>query len=158
MGRDKTHAAELTDEIRRNAATTVALVNELLAEAEADGVIPGTDSATGTPVASGWRPAGINARTANAAKKSTHMFGLAVDLQDIPPVRPLARWCLKNQVVLERLGLWMERPQWTAGTNGRDPWVHLQTVPPGSGRRVYIPSSATPQADPLPGEINGHHP
>ena len=66
MGRDRSHAAELTDAIRRNAAVTVERVNLLL---QVSGIVPGHDQITGTHVASGWRPAGINAGTANAAAK-----------------------------------------------------------------------------------------
>ena len=38
----------------------------------------------------------------------------------------------------------MEDPQWTPT------WVHLQIVPPGSRRRVYIPSSKPALAAKLP--------
>ena len=143
MGRDRTHAAELTDEIRGNAALTVARVNLLLAAAEEDLVEPGIDEVTGTAVASGWRPAGINARTQNAATGSKHLTAQACDLQDTAD-RRLARWCLRNLARLEEIGLWMEDPQWTPD------WVHLQTVPPGSGKRVYRPSAAEPLVAKLP--------
>lgn len=138
MGRDAKYPAELTAEIRHNAGVLVGKVNTLLAMAETEGIVPGFDQVTGTHVASGWRPAGVNERTANAAKTSKHLTGQGVDLQDSAG-RALARWCLRNLDALEDLGLWMEDPQWTGG---RDPWVHLQTVPPGSGKRVYVPSTA----------------
>lgn len=143
MGRDRTHAAELSGEIRANAALTVARVNLLLAAAEEDLVEPGLDEVTGTPVASGWRPLGINARTQNAAAGSKHLDARACDLQDTPD-RRLARWCLRNLARLEEIGLWMEDPQWTPD------WVHLQTVPPGSAKRVYRPSAAEPLVARLP--------
>lgn len=157
MGRDASHAAELTPRIRERADETVRKANLLLAFAEADGVEPGIDQFTGTPVASGWRPIGINARTSNAAAKSRHISGEAVDLQDTPE-RALARWCLANRDALEEVGIWMERPQWTAGSlhNGEffpDPWVHWQIVPPRSGTRIYIPSTADPLVAALPGEL-----
>lgn len=158
MGRDAQYPEELTPAIRANAEDLVGKVNLLLAFAEADGVAPGIDQVTHTPVASGWRPQAINDRTANAGKASRHITGQAVDLQDTPD-RQLARWCLENTVpecvargepdLLKQVGLWMERPQWTGGA---DPWVHLQTIAPGSGRRVYIPSSAPPRVAALPGE------
>lgn len=143
MGRDKAYASSLTPEIRDNAVTTVHLVSALLAEAAADGVTPGIDEHTGTAVASGWRPPEVNARTSNAGAKSTHLTAEGCDLQDTKD-RSLARWCLRNLRVLERLGLWMEDPRWTPD------WVHLQTRPPGSGKRVYIPSAKPPLAKPLP--------
>jgi hypothetical protein len=148
MGRDRTHASELTDEIRGNAALTVARVNLLLAAADEDLVEPGIDEVTGTPVASGWRPAGINARTQNAATGSKHLDGRGCDLQDTPE-RRFARWCLRNLAKLEEIGLWMEDPQWTPD------WVHLQTVPPGSGLRVYRPSAAEPLVARLPEQLEG---
>lgn len=82
-------------------------------------------------VTSGYRPAAINARVAGAAPKSKHIQCLAVDFSDESGA--LAYWCLNNIDWLERLGLWMEHPDFTEG------WVHLQVVPPKSGRRVFKP-------------------
>lgn len=148
MGRDVAYAHELTAEIRANAEDLVGKMNLVLAFAEADGVEPGIDQVTHTPIASGWRPRGVNARTANAGQFSTHIDGNGGDLQD-QLTRSLAAWCLANADALKQAELWMERPQWTAGA---DPWVHWQRVPPKSGKRFYIPSSAPPRAAPLPGE------
>jgi len=85
----------------------------------------------------------VNARTANAAKASTHLTGQGCDLQDHLD-RRLAVWCLRNLYALESIGLWMEDPRWTGGTGNKDPWLHVQTRAPGSGRRVFAPSSAPP--------------
>lgn len=120
MGRDKTHASELTQAIRDNAAVTVARVNGLLSEAKVQ-----------TTVSSGWRPPAVNAATKGAAKKSKHMTGEACDLRD--PKGDLGRWCLENLDVLERHQLWLEHPSRTQG------WVHLQIRPPNSGSRVFYP-------------------
>lgn len=130
MGRDKTHADELTQEIQDNAEITVGKVNELLE-------IAGFKSAS--EVASGWRPAGVNAATANAAKNSKHLTGQACDIRDGD--RSLAGWCADNVDVLEQVGLWCEDFRWTPT------WVHFQIVPPKSGRRIFIPSTA-PAPDP----------
>lgn len=146
MGREVTHPEECTDEIRDNAALTVSRVNLLLEEADLDLVEPGIDEVTGTPVASGWRPRGINARTQNSATGSKHITAQACDLQDTPE-RRLASWCLRNLAALERIGLWMEDPQWCPT------WIHLQTVPPGSGLRVYRPSAAEPMVAKLPEQL-----
>lgn len=145
MGRDKTHADELTVAIRASAQETVDRVNALLKFAAEDGVEADT-------VASGWRPSDINAATPNAAPSSKHMTGDACDLKD-DEHRGLARWCLRNTAplcfqsgkpdLLAEIGLWMESPQWTPS------WVHLQTVPPKSGRRIFIPSENPPLALPL---------
>lgn len=129
-GRDSTHAGELTDEIRANAERTVARCNELLERA---------GRSTVDEVNSGWRPKGINDDTANAAKGSRHLTAEAIDIPDSD--RSLAEWCVDNLDVLAEIGLWIEDPRWTPT------WVHLQIVPPRSGRRVFIPS-AVPAPDP----------
>ena len=129
-GRDVQYAGELTDEIRGNAALTVGKVNELLEIAGFKHV---------SEVNSGWRSQSVNDATANAGARSKHLSGEAVDIPD--PYRDLASWCVDNLEMLEGLQLWMEDPRWTPT------WVHLQTVPPRSGRRVFIPSTASP-ADP----------
>ncbi len=141
MGRDAKYPAELTAEIRHHAEQLVAKVNNLLAFADADGVAPATSS-RGDAIASGWRPPAVNDATTNAAKSSKHRTGQAVDLADGAD-RGLARWCLSNLDALEQIGLWMEDPRWTPT------WVHLQLVPPGSGKRVYVPSTAPALAQAL---------
>lgn len=129
MGRDEKYQSELTPEIRHNGELLVGKVNNLLAIADVDGVM------VIHTVASGWRPPAVNDATTNAAANSKHRTGQAVDLVDAGR-RALTRWCLRNLDALEDLGLWMEDPRWTPS------WLHLQLVPPASGRRVYIPSTA----------------
>jgi hypothetical protein len=146
MGRDKTHAAELTDAIRANAQETMDRINDLLTYTSSDGVDVGI-------VASGWRPTAINADTPNAAPNSKHMTGEACDVKD-DEHRSFARWCLRNTTplchqegkpdLLQQIGLWMEQAQWTPT------WVHLQIVPPHSGRRIFVPSENPPLAAALP--------
>lgn len=140
MGRDLTHIGEWSPAVREHATELLARVNALLDNAAMAGVYPGLDERTGTAVASGWRPRGVNARTANAATASRHIAGQAIDVEDTPPERPLARFCLQRLDLLEELDLWLEDPRWTPT------WVHLQSVPPGSGRRVFIPSARPPLA------------
>jgi hypothetical protein len=129
-GRDVSHAEELTDEIRANAEVTVAKANELLARAGRSDI---------NTANSGWRPKGVNEGTANSAANSRHLTGQAIDLPDAD--RSLAGWVADNLDVLREIGLWTEDFRWTPI------WVHLQTVPPKSGRVVYIPN-ALPPADP----------
>lgn len=143
MGRGAVYGNELTDAVRHNIAELLGRVNLLLAWAYGDNVRPALDRVTGNHVASGWRPTAINDATSNAAAKSKHITGEAIDLRDNGN-RDLARWCLRNIDALEEIGLWMEDPQWTPT------WVHLQIVPPGSRRRVYCPSSRSPLAAKLP--------
>lgn len=127
MGRDVTHAEELTDEIQRNAQVTVDRVNELLARAGRSDI---------HELRSGWRPQSIDAALGDRPAPSRHITAEASDLPDGD--RSLATWCVDNLDVLEELGLWMEDPRWTPT------WVHFQTQPPKSGKLVFIPSSAKP--------------
>lgn len=121
MGRDRTHAADMTPEIRSNAADLVARCNQLAA------VLPFPLPR----VSSGWRPPSVNAGVKGAAKRSNHMTGNAVDFTD--PDGKLDAWCMANLPTLERIGLWLEHPDATPA------WCHLQRVPPRSGRRVFRP-------------------
>ena len=129
MGRDLKFAC--STEVLQNASQVVTRTNELKE------LYGGLDEG----VASGWRPSAVNDATCNAAKTSTHITGQALDTRDTH--RVFAKWCLQNLDKLEAIGLWMEDPRWTPT------WVHLQTVPPKSGKRVYIPSTKPPLAPPL---------
>src|SRR3990167_10710309 len=133
MGRDATHAEELTDEINRNARITVDKANELLERAGRSDI---------DQVASGWRPASVNDVTQNAARSSRHLTAEAVDLPDLD--RTLAGWIVDNLDVLKEIGLWVEDFRWTWSENGNH-WVHLQIVPPKSGKLVFIPNSTPPK-------------
>lgn len=149
MGRDERYPGSVTPEVEANVAELLRRVNIFLEVAEKEGVPIGIDERTGTPVASGLRPAAVNDRTQNAAAKSSHITGEGIDLQDTLPERPLASFalrCARPGGLLEELGLYMERPQWT------DDWVHLQSRSPRSGRRVYVPSSRPPRVAALPEE------
>jgi hypothetical protein len=129
MGRDRTYAAQLTAAIRVDAEETVHRANLLLARFAQSN--PDNRSARG--VSSGWRPPEVNAATAGAAKKSNHMLGRAVDLADADGA--LDAWLMTppGQTALADIGLWLEHPSSTPR------WCHVQTVPPGSGRRVFYP-------------------
>lgn len=118
----KGHENELTEEDRKNAALTVGKANQLL---EVFGEARGQRS--------GWRPATVNAAIPNSAQSSRHISCEAIDLDDDD--RKLQDWCLVNLPVLERLGLWMEHPVATPS------WVHIQIVPPGSGKRAFLPNA-----------------
>jgi uncharacterized protein YcbK (DUF882 family) len=63
--------------------------------------------------------------------RSRHLFGQAVDISD--PKQELQRWILKNEKLMEEIGLWME--DFSATKN----WVHMQIVPPASGQRFFKP-------------------
>lgn len=112
------------DDIRDRALILLARVNALL------GDIPLAD-AQDPEITSGWRPAYYNRTIPNAAKNSKHITGEAVDIADADGV--LDDYLLDHPELLERHGLWMEHPSATKG------WVHLQSVPPPSGRRAFYP-------------------
>lgn len=131
MGRDVSHGAELDDLTRANAAVTVGRAATLLRQAADDGLVLIPNPRTGSYVASGWRPTGINNSTPGAAVHSKHLTGEAVDIYD--PGGAVDDWCMSHTAALESCGLWLEHPASTKG------WCHLQTRPPGSGRRVFYP-------------------
>lgn len=146
MGRDKEYPP--SPEIVSNVRYLLPLVNAMLDEMEADGVdLSRRDQFTGTLVASGYRPAPINDRTANSAKGSTHLTGEGIDIQDSMN-RDLARWVANNHEVMHRLGLYTEDSRWTYSLKG-DHWLHIQCRPPKSGQVVFIPSSAPPRGPEL---------
>ena len=127
MGRDAEYKSELTPEIEANARETVLRVNKLLNHS---GIV--------RRVASGWRPAAVNKATPGAAARSKHMLALACDLADADG--QLDAWCMANLDDLKHIGLWLEHPNATK-TKERfgEGWCHVQTVPPKSGARVYMP-------------------
>lgn len=129
-GRDSEYASELTETINANAKNTVSKVNELLESAGRSDI---------NTVSSGWRPKAVNDSTSNAASGSKHLTAEACDLPDAD--RTLTSWAMDNLDVLTKIGLWCEDPRWTKT------WLHVQTVPPKSGKRVFIPSS-NPPSDP----------
>lgn len=130
MGRDKIYPKQLTDEIHDNAVVTVSKVNLVLWHATKDGVVL-IANRHNSLVNSGWRPDIVNAATPGAATHSPHLTAHACDISD--PTGSLDKWCLANPKVLAEIGLWQESPASTIG------WCHLQTIPPHSGRRVFIP-------------------
>lgn len=127
-GRDIQYADELTPEMLGDAATVVLRANKLLAI-----YTETTGDRRPRGVTSGWRPAAINANTPRAAKRSKHMICRAVDVSDAS--KSLKKWLMTEagQKALIECELWMEHPDATPS------WVHLQIVPPGSGRRVFTP-------------------
>ncbi|MGE5465574.1 MAG: hypothetical protein ACM3RQ_00205 [Methanocella sp.] len=131
MGRDVAYRHELTNAIERNAAITVARVNQLLAAMARHGLAVECKPDSGSPVASGWRPAAVNARIPSAVPDSPHISASACDLYD--PGNVLDDWCMTHTDVLVGLELWLEHPEYTDG------WCHVQIVAPRCGGRVFRP-------------------
>lgn len=128
MGREKKFRAEFNEGIAVRATGLLVRVNKLLS---LYGKPLENDPDTGTPVTSGWRPPSYNAKVPNAAVRSKHMLGGAIDLFD--PEGDLDDWCMDNHDRLAGCLLWLEHPSATKG------WCHLQDVPPGSKKRVFYP-------------------
>lgn len=79
----------------------------------------------------------------NGASKSKHLIGAAIDLDD-DDKGTLWSWVLANLDLMKEIGLWMEDPRWTHGSVGT--WMHFQIIPPGSKKRIFVPSSAPASA------------
>jgi len=130
---------DATQEVLDNASDLLYKCNKLYALAYADGCELPDNPKTGSGVSGrtdgGFRPG--NSHT--GAPNSTHKTGQGVDRYD--PSRRFAAWCLANLDHLKECELWMEDPRWTPS------WVHLQSIPPKSKKRVYIPNANAPLAD-----------
>lgn len=132
-GHDSKYAADLTDEIRVQAAVTVERANRFL-----DMYSSQTGDFRHRNVNSGWRPKTVNEAIYKALKKpvrtgSNHLFGRAVDIGDEDGSLDEFAESRTGLVALELCGLWLEHPDHTPR------WCHVQTVPPRSGNRVFIP-------------------
>ena len=104
---DRAKSSELTDEVQKNAQILLENVNKLLSDV---GILE-------CKISSGFRPSTINNKTPNAAKKSLHMSGKAIDILDIN--QKIAHKILKNPKLLKKYNLWMEDPVYTPS------WCHL---------------------------------
>lgn len=123
MGRDKLKPLDV-DQVE-NMLETIERANLLLSMFYAD-----QPAAAKRKVNSGYRTPEINA-AAGGAKASKHMTCQAVDLSDED--YELGEWLDGNQKALEQCQLWMEHKSKTPT------WIHVQTVPPKSGKRVFYP-------------------
>lgn len=65
------------------------------------------------------------------APKSKHLMGQAADIRDVDG--KFTDWIKANMSTMENIGFWFEDFAHTIG------WCHMQSTPPGSGRRVFIP-------------------
>lgn len=135
----------ITNEIRISVGILLSKANDLCRIAAADGVELPINPVTGNGISGsgngGWRPP----ESKVGAKSSTHKTGNGLDRFD--PRRALARWCLQKPHVLRDIGLWMEDPRWTPT------WLHLQDLPPKSGKLVYVPSQEPPLIAALPEQM-----
>lgn len=123
MERDKQYPQDYTEEISQNLDKLLIIINKI-------------QDAYGKKfkINSGWRPPSINENTPGAAAKSRHMIGLAVDIADTDGA--IMNWVLNNLALMKELGVYLEDWRWTPT------WTHFQIVPPKSGNRILIPSTA----------------
>jgi uncharacterized protein YcbK (DUF882 family) len=124
MGRDKLYPTEYNDEIKNNALKLLAAVNSFFESLKYEQPLI---------ISSGWRPSAINSQLANAAKKSLHMSGLAVDIKD-PDGKLYALVCTHAEL-LRKYALFLEDGASTKG------WVHLDISPTRADRpsRIFKP-------------------
>jgi hypothetical protein len=80
-------------------------------------------------ISSGFRPSNVNAQIKNAAKKSLHMTGLAVDIEDNGE---LAKTIMSKPELLAKYKLWLEYPDFTNG------WCHLDLSVSRADRAVRV--------------------
>lgn len=125
------HIDKADDAAIERAGALMEAVNMLMMTAEADDVAFPVNPATGSQISGkeygGFRPSNCTI----GAPNSNHRLGAAVDLFD--PLNAIDEWCLKNLDMLEECGLYIEHPNHTPR------WCHLATMPPKSGKRVFIP-------------------
>lgn len=113
---------ELTDEIKRNSEKLLEKINQFLKEL-------GVENAH---VSSGWRPSSVNSKIPNAAKKSLHMSGLAIDIKDVDG--KLDKLIESKDYLLKKYGAWQESPNATKG------WAHLDIKDRGKrSKNQFIP-------------------
>jgi hypothetical protein len=112
MGREVQYKDEYNQLVMDNAKELLIKVNNLLNDL----------GVTSAPVSSGWRPPSLNATIKNAAKRSLHMSGKAVDILDDKD-QTLAKLILSKPELLKKYDLWIEDETKTVGKNTN--WVHL---------------------------------
>lgn len=93
-------------------------------------------------VTSGLRSQADQARINPGAPKSKHLIGAAADIEDKDG--SLREWVIQHLTDMAEIGFWFENFCWTAAKGDREAWVHFQVLPPVSGHRIFVPSSAPP--------------
>lgn len=120
---ERESSKELTQEVHNNITRLLEAVNSFLKELNVDSV----------KVSSGFRPSDVNAKIANAAKRSLHTQGLAIDLQDSDG--KLDELFIKHPDLMKKYGIFLEHPDDTKS------WSHIDISPTRKDRpsRVFKP-------------------
>ncbi len=116
---ERAKSFELNAGVIRNAKSLLIRVNALLQRLKINGAV----------VSSGFRPSDVNKALPNSAKRSAHMSGEAIDLED----KDGDLDALITVELLKEFDLYREDSNYTKG------WTHLQSRPTTSGKRVFIP-------------------
>ena len=140
--------SEITEEIKKNASELLESVNNLMLQAQQDGVGFTINAKTSSYISGsgngGFRPSDSTV----GAAKSKHKTAQAIDIYD--PDREFASWCLAHKGKMADAGLYAEDFRWTTSKSGAGGWVHLQNIAPGSGMIVFRPSISEPLGPPPP--------
>lgn len=121
---DRAKSPECDANVRNNAGLLLLKVNALLSEL----------GVTKAVISSGFRTSAANDATSNAAKKSNHLAGKAVDIEDNKD----QTLCKKiTKALLEKHDLYREDSDSTKGNHTN--WIHLQTTKTSSGNRIFKP-------------------
>jgi hypothetical protein len=67
----------------------------------------------------------------NVPMGSAHLLAAATDFRDID--HSIYNFCTRNEILLASLNIYVEHKDYTLN------WCHLQSVPPKSGNRFFIP-------------------
>ena len=117
--------AECNDTVKSNAAKLCDKVNNLFTDLKYQGKLS---------VNSGFRTTGVNKSIPNAAKKSLHMSGQAVDFSDPEGKIDALLFDDKNDHLLKKYGLWLEHPDATRY------WSHVDCKDRGArSKNVFKP-------------------
>jgi hypothetical protein len=116
---------ECTNEVKTNAAKLCDAVNALFTDLKYK---------SNLTVNSGFRTSEVNKNIPNAAKKSQHMLGNAVDLSDVDGKLDELLTLDATDVLLKKHGLWVEDPSVTRF------WTHLDCKDRGKrSKNIFKP-------------------
>jgi hypothetical protein len=135
-GRNEQFPKEYTKEIADNLELLRGKVQEFLKEYSGH-----------ISISSGWRPAKLN-DSVGGATKSLHITGHAVDIIDTS--MSVWNYVLDNLELAKSMGLYFEDKRATPS------WVHIQTLPPKSGKRIFKPNSNPWQSEKLWSGVYDH--
>jgi len=125
------HSPDFTAERITNAGDLLHRWDLLTQAMQADGVKLHINPDTGTYVSGQGHGGFRNQDCKIGAVHSQHKEGNALDWYD--PNNDMDIWCIHNEALMNKLGLWFEVSYKTPG------WCHGQRVPPGSEARFFVP-------------------